>query len=63
LLSYTKKYQITYPDGSNKEVYGLKSISEEFGVSIENVHATIKRMGLGKIPKRGVFLGISIKLI
>jgi hypothetical protein len=62
LLPYTKKYQIIYPDGTSKEVYGLKIISEEFNVSIENVHATIKRMALNKIPKRGVFSGINIKL-
>ena len=63
LLPYTKKYQINYPDGTNKEVYGLKVIAEEFNVSIENVHATIKRMALNKIPKRGVFSGINIKLV
>jgi group I intron endonuclease len=62
-LPYTKKYQIIYPCGNIKEVAGLKVIAQEFNVSIENVHATIKRMVLGKIPKRGVFKGFNIKII
>ena len=63
LLPYTKNYMITYPNGEIKQVAGLKSIAEEFNVSIENVHATIKRISLGKIPKRGVFAKVSIKEI
>jgi group I intron endonuclease len=62
-LSYTKKYQIIYPDGTVKSVAGLKIIAGEFNVSIENVHATIKRIVNGKIPKRGVFANIIIKQI
>ena len=58
VLPYTKKYQITYPNGETKIVAGLKAIATEFNVSIENVHATIKRIQKGIIPKRGVFSGI-----
>lgn len=61
LLSYTKKYIIQYPDGNTKEVSGLKAIAKEFNVSIENVHATIKRISQGKIPQKGVFAGFTIK--
>lgn len=60
-LSYTKKYEITYPDGSAKIVYGLNAIAEEFNVSIANVHATINRMASGKIPSKSVFKGHLIK--
>jgi hypothetical protein len=60
LLTYTKQYTIHYPDGSVKQVSGLKIIAEEFKVSIENVHATIKRIKEGKIPKRGAFANIKI---
>lgn len=60
-LSYTKKYEITYPDGSTKIVYGLNAIAEEFNVSIANVHATINRMASGKIPSKSVFKGHLIK--
>jgi hypothetical protein len=60
LLPYTKNYKITYTDGSSKKVAGLKAIAEEFKVSIENVHSTIKRIAEGKIPKKGVFAGIII---
>lgn len=62
-LSYTKKYQIVYPTGITKNVAGLKVIANEFNVSIENVHATIKRIKKGNIPKRGVFANIIIKEI
>jgi group I intron endonuclease len=62
-LSYTKKYEITYPDGSTKIVYGLNAIAEEFNVSIANVHATINRMASGKIPSKSVFKGHLIKEI
>lgn len=40
----TKKYQITYPDGSIKIVYGMKIIALEFKCSIANVRLTIDRM-------------------
>ena len=63
LLPYTKKYIIIYPDNTSKQVAGLKAIAEEFNVSIENVHATIKRIAQGKIPQRGVFANITIKEI
>lgn len=59
-LSYTKKYKIIYPDGNTKEVAGLKIIAKEFNVSIENVHATIKRIKKGNTPKRGVFANFII---
>lgn len=63
LLPYTKSYMIIYPTGETKKVAGLKAIAEEFKVSIENVHATIKRIKNGKIPKRGAFANIVIKEI
>ena len=63
LLPYTKSYIITYPTGETKKVAGLKVIAEEFKVSIENVHATIKRIKNGKIPKRGAFANVVIKEI
>ena len=62
-LSYTKKYEITYPDGNIKLVYGLHVIATEFEVSITNVHATINRMAVGKLPSRSVFNGHFIKEI
>jgi hypothetical protein len=63
LLPYTKIYSIIYTDGTVKKVAGLKAIAKEFNVSLENVHATIKRIAKGKIPKRGKFAGIIIKEI
>ena len=62
-LPYTKHYKITYADGTTKEIAGLKAIAVEFKVSIENVHATIKRITEGKLPKRGVFANIIIEEI
>ena len=62
-LSYTKKYQIIYPTGNIKEVAGLKIIATEFNVSIENVHATIKRIKKGNAPKKGAFANVIIKEI
>lgn len=61
LLPYTKSYIITYPNGKGKQVSGLKTIAEEFNVSIENVHATIARIKKGSLPKRGVFAGVIIR--
>ena len=63
LLPYTKHYQIIYPNGTIKQVAGLKIISEEFNVSIPNIYATIKRIAKGKIPNKGVFSGIIIQEI
>lgn len=60
-LPYTKTYEIVYPDRTVKQVAGLKSISKEFKVSIENVHATIKRIAEGNPPLRGVFANTIIK--
>ena len=48
--SYTKKYEITYPDGSIKLVYGLKAIATEFKSSIANVDYTIDRMKRNSLP-------------
>jgi len=59
-LPYTKQYVIEYPTGFLKEVYGLKTIAEEFNTSIANLHATINRMRQGKIPTRGTFKGMNI---
>jgi group I intron endonuclease len=63
LLSYTTYYEVTYPNGEIKKIAGLKAISNEFGVSITNVHATIKRMANGIIPKKGVFKEHLIKKV
>jgi group I intron endonuclease len=62
-LAYTTYYEITYPDGTTKQVAGLKVIAEEFKVSIANVHATISRMSKGIIPARSVFINHLIKKI
>jgi len=62
-LSYTKSYQITYSTGESKIVAGLKIIADEFNVSIENIHATIKRISQGKVPTRGKLAGIVIEVI
>lgn len=63
LLSYTEQYQISYPDGTSKQVAGLKAIADEFKVSIANVHATIDRMSRGVMPGRSVFKGHLIRKI
>lgn len=63
LLPYTKQYIIHYTNGDTKQVAGLKSIAEEFKVSIPNAYATIQRMASGKIPKCGVFANINIQEI
>ncbi len=60
LLPYTNYYTIVYPSGKSKQVAGLKAIAKEFNVTIENVHATIKRIAAGKLPQRGVFANIII---
>ena len=60
-LPYTKKYEITYPDGTKKIVAGLKAIAIEFKVSITNVYATISRIKNKKFPSRGVFAGVIIQ--
>lgn len=54
--SYTKRYEITYPDNTTKTVYGLKAIAEEFNTSIANVALTIERMSRQSLPtKRSIF--------
>jgi hypothetical protein len=63
LLSYTAHYEIIYPDGTKKQVAGLKIIADEFNVSIANVHATIKRMANGVLPKKSVFKNCFIRKI
>lgn len=55
LLPYTTFYEIIYPDGNIKQVAGLKTIADEFSVSIANVHATVKRMANGILPSKSVF--------
>ena len=60
-LSYAICYEITYPDGTIKQVTGLKIIADEFNVSIANVHATIGRMSKGIIPTKSVFKGHLIR--
>lgn len=60
-LPYTKLYEIVYANGEIKRFAGLKAIATEFNVSIENVHATIKRVQAKKIPTRGVFKGLIIR--
>jgi group I intron endonuclease len=60
--SYTKKYEITYPDGSTKLVYGMKAIATEFNSSIANVDYTIDRMKRNSMPtKRSRFYNHIIK--
>jgi len=61
LLSYTKQYIIQYPNGDRKQVAGLKTIAEEFKVSVPNAYATIQRMAKGSMPRRGAFVGVVIK--
>lgn len=63
LLPYTTYYEIIYPDGSIKQVAGLKAIANEFKVSIANVHATIKRMDKGIMPSKSVFKNHFIRKI
>jgi hypothetical protein len=63
LLPYTTHYEIIYPDGTSKHVAGLKAIADEFGVSIVNVHATIKRMAKGIMPSKSVFKNYLIRKI
>lgn len=60
-LSYTTYYEIIYPNGATKRVAGLKSIAEEFNVSIANTHATINRMSKGILPTKSVFKGHLIR--
>ena len=62
-LSYTTYYEIIYPDGTTKQVVGLKCIAEEFKVSIANVHATVTRMNKGTLPTKSVFKNHLIKKI
>lgn len=62
-LPYTKLYEIVYTNGDIKQFVGLKAIATEFNVSIENVHATMKRICAGKIPGRGTFKGLIIREI
>jgi len=62
-LPYTTHYEITYPDGTKKQVAGLKAIADEFNVSIANIHATIKRMTKGVMPSKSVFKNHFIKKI
>lgn len=55
-IPYAKQYEITYPSGVSKKVYGLKAIASEFNVSIANVAMTIDRMTKGSLPtKRSCF--------
>lgn len=63
LLSYTTYYEIIYPDGTIKQVAGLKIIADEFNVSIANVHATIKRMAKNVLPSKSVFKNHLIRKI
>lgn len=62
-LTYTALYEIIYPNGTTKQVAGLKAIATEFNVSIANVHATINRMAKGILPTKSVFVGHFIKKI
>ena len=63
-IPYTKKYELTYPDGSNIIVYGLKELADYFNCSIPNVQATIKRMDKGILPsKRSAFHNHLIKIM
>lgn len=48
----TKQYEIIYPSGSTKKVYGLKAIAIEFESSIANVNYTIHRMKRNSMPTK-----------
>lgn len=62
--SYTKQYEIIYPDGTSKKVYGMKIISTEFKTSIANVALTIERMSRNSLPtKRSRFYQHLIRII
>jgi group I intron endonuclease len=62
--SYTKQYEITYPNGTTKTVYGLKAIATEFNTSITNVALTVERMAKNSTPtKRSIFFQHKIKVI
>lgn len=63
LLTYTTHYEIIYPNGTSKQVAGLKAIADEFSVSIANVHTTIKRMAKGIMPSKSVFKNYLIRKI
>lgn len=62
-LAYTKQYRVEYPNGDIKTVYGLKTVAEEFGTTIPNLHAAIARMSRGAIPTRGVLKGMKITTV
>lgn len=63
-IPYTKQYEITYPDGTTKTVYGLKAIATEFNTSITNVALTVERMAKNSTPtKRSIFFQHKIKVI
>jgi hypothetical protein len=63
-IPYTKQYEITYPDGTTKTVYGLKAIATEFNTSIANVALTVERMAKNSTPtKRSIFFQHKIKVI
>jgi len=55
LLPYTKRYKIKDPLGRETIVAGLKTIAEQFNVSITAVHQVIKRIKENKLPKKGKF--------
>jgi group I intron endonuclease len=61
---YTKQYEITYPDGTSKTVYGLKAIATEFKTSIANVALTIERMAKQSLPtKRSRFYQHLVRVV
>lgn len=62
-LPYTKQYLIEYPNGDTKMVHGLKTVAEEFGTTIPNLHAAIGRMSRGAIPTRGALKGTKITVV
>lgn len=63
-IPYTKMYEITYPDGSSKQVHGLKAIAIEFETSIANVALTINRIMKGSMPtKRSRFYQHRVRAI
>jgi group I intron endonuclease len=63
-IPYTKQYEITYPDGTSKTVYGLKAIATEFKTSIANVALTIERMAKQSLPtKRSRFYQHLVRVV
>ena len=58
-LSYTKIYELVFPDGEIEQVCGLKEIATRYNVSITAIHSIIKR---ARPNKSGVLKAIMIRV-